>query len=153
MDEPRTFEQDAACGPVHARPAKLSYLEHGRPPDGNDAALLGLEARFQTIAAELRAACVANHGGEPENPATLEQVEAILSRLEPIEQAIMMTEAETVVGLAVKARHAAYVLSDYWDDQIERSDWDRLTVRLLIEAVCHVARVPHPLTTDSGSGV
>jgi hypothetical protein len=42
------------------------------------------------------------------------QVEAILARLDPIERAIMATPARTIAGLGVKARHAAYVTSQYW---------------------------------------
>jgi hypothetical protein len=54
----------------------------------------------------------------------LEQLEAALARLAPIEQAIMATPAQTVVGLGVKARHAAYVLSEYWAQPLEKADWD-----------------------------
>jgi hypothetical protein len=72
----------------------------------------------------------------------LERLEAALARLEPIERAIMATPAQTVVGLGVKARHAAYVISEYWVDPLEKVDWDRRAVRLLIEAVCVVAGQP-----------
>jgi hypothetical protein len=70
------------------------------------------------------------------------QVEAILARLYPIEQAIMATPAHTIVGLGVKARHAAYVMSQYWEKPIDQIDWEARAVRLLIEAVCDVARTP-----------
>jgi hypothetical protein len=72
----------------------------------------------------------------------LKHIEAALARLEPIERAILATPAETVVGLGVKARHAAYVISEYWAEPLEKSDWDRRAVRLLIEAVCVVAGQP-----------
>jgi hypothetical protein len=72
----------------------------------------------------------------------LEQLEAALARLEPIERAIMATPAQTVVGLGVKARHAAYVISEHWAEPLEKADWDRRAVRLLIEAVCVLAGRP-----------
>jgi hypothetical protein len=72
----------------------------------------------------------------------LKHIEAALARLEPIERAIMATPAQTVVGLGVKARHAAYVISEYWAEPLEKADWDRRAVRLLIEAVCVVAGQP-----------
>jgi hypothetical protein len=79
------------------------------------------------------------------NPeARTKQVEAILARLYPVEQAIMQTPARTITGLAVKARHAAYVVSQYWEVPIDRIDWDARAARFLIEAVCNVARVPLP---------
>jgi hypothetical protein len=72
------------------------------------------------------------------------QAEAILARLYPIEQAIIQTRARSIAGLGVKARHAAYVLSQYWEAPIDRIDWDARSIRLLIEAVCQVARIPLP---------
>jgi hypothetical protein len=57
----------------------------------------------------------------------------------------MATPARTIVGLGVKARHAAYVMSQYWEEQVDQIDWEAKAVRLLIEAVCEVGRVPLPL--------
>ena len=51
--------------------------------------------------------------------------------------------ARTIAGLGVKARHAAYVTSQYWNEPIDKIDWDARAVRLLIEAVCDSA--PRPL--------
>jgi hypothetical protein len=68
-----------------------------------------------------------------------QRIESILARLYPIEQAIMRTPACTIAALGVKARHAAYVLSQYWEAPIDRIDWDARAVRLPIEAVCDVA--------------
>jgi len=83
----------------------------------------------------------------------LQQLEAALARLEPVERAIMATPAETVVGLGVKARHVAYVISEYWAEPLEKADWDRRAVRLLIEAVCVAAGRPlaigEPANDDS----
>jgi hypothetical protein len=70
-----------------------------------------------------------------------ERTEAILALLDPIERAIMATPAATVVGLGVKARHAAHVLSHYWIDSTDALDWDVRAVRLLIESTCSVAGV------------
>jgi hypothetical protein len=68
-------------------------------------------------------------------------LEAILATLFPIELAIMQTRAQTITGLAVKARHAAYVMSQHWEAPLDQIDWDARTVRLLIEAVCETADV------------
>jgi hypothetical protein len=125
-----------------------------------DAALLVLESQFNTLAAELVAAQRAwgelvicpdrrrprdvrtgvDFGADYE--AGTSKVEAILARLDPIERAIMATPARTVAGLGVKARHAAYVTSQYWSEPIDKIDWEARAVRFLIEAVCNVARAP-----------
>jgi hypothetical protein len=81
----------------------------------------------------------AGDGADGPTAERLKHIEAALARLEPIERAIMATPAQTVVGLGVKARHAAYVISEYWAEPLEKADWDRRAVRLLIEAVCVVA--------------
>jgi hypothetical protein len=62
----------------------------------------------------------------------------------------MATPACTIAGLGVKARHAAYVMSQYWEEPISQIDWEAQAVRLLIEAVCDVARTPLPFRTVSG---
>jgi len=103
----------------------------------DDLDLLALGRQFEEIAANVH---------ELHNPASpndhLELVEAMLGRLEPIERAIMATPARTVAGLGVKARHAAYVMSEYWNAPIDQIDWDARAVRFLIEAVCDVACMP-----------
>ena len=106
----------------------------------SDAALLALEKQFNALAAEPSASTC--HRGEVGREAFTKEVEAILARLDPIERAIMETPACTIAGLGVKARHAAYVLSQYWEAPIDRIDWDARAVRLLIEAVCDVAHTP-----------
>jgi hypothetical protein len=134
----------------------------------NDAALLALEKRFNALAAELatvqRANCepgvspgLRSFDREVEHlreevgcEALTRQLEAILARLYPIEQAIMQTPACTIAGLGVKARHAAYVMSQYWEAPIDRIDWDARTIRLLIEAVCDFARTPLPFRNERG---
>jgi hypothetical protein len=130
---------------------------------GDDAGLLALEAQLDDLVAQLFAAQEAN--GEliarsdqlsafPENAtdggaedasvreAEAKRVEAILARLYPIERAIMAAPAYSIVGLGVKARHAAYVMSQYWEEPTDKIDWEAQAVRLLIEAVCDVARTP-----------
>jgi hypothetical protein len=76
------------------------------------------------------------------------EVGAILARLDSIERAIMAAPARTIAGLGVKARHAAYVTSQYWSEPIAKIDWQARAARLLIEAVCNVAHAP-PLFNDA----
>jgi hypothetical protein len=130
-----------------------------------DAALIALERQFNVISAELLdlqqlcsdPRCHRSAERSPE-PLLVEacvqkqtgQMEAILTRLDPIERAIMATPARTIAGLGVKARHAAYVTSQYWSAPIDKIDWDAQAVRLLIEAVCDIANVPLPLHDVDG---
>ncbi len=129
---------------------------------GDDGDLLALEAQLDDLVAQLLAAQKVN--GEPiassdQFPAVLDSagggtesvsvseaeakhVEAILARLYPIERAIMAAPAYTIIGLGVKARHAAYVMSQYWEEPTDEIDWESQIIRLLIEAVCDVARTP-----------
>jgi hypothetical protein len=137
------------------------------PPTDDDSGLLTLELQLDDLVSELLAARKANRelttssdqralvsdklqsGAQSisDHEARTKQVEAILARLYPIEQAIMATPAHTITGLGVKARHAAYVISQYWEEPLDRIDWDARAVRLLIEAVCKVARTPLALRT------
>ncbi|MGC2776399.1 MAG: hypothetical protein WA418_12295 [Bradyrhizobium sp.] len=125
------------------------------PPTDDDAGLLALEAQFNELAAELVASQNVSdatglesglpvHGSEGGQDVKMRKVEAILARLDPIERAIMATPARTIAGLGVKARHAAYVMSHYWEAPIDRIDWDARAVRLLIEAVCDFTHTPLP---------
>jgi hypothetical protein len=104
----------------------------------DDSALLALGKQFEEIADEVQKL----HNSASTVP--LELIEATLGRLEPIEAAIMAAPARIIAGLGVKARHAAYVLSEYWNRPIDRIDWDARAVRLLIEAVCKSAGTPLP---------
>jgi hypothetical protein len=136
-----------------------------------DAELIALERQFNAISAELLTLqqlcsdplrqCSAERLPDPaparayaqkqtHNEVVTEQMEAILTRLDPIERAIMAAPARTIAGLGVKARHAAYVTSHYWSAPIDKIDWDARAVRLLIEAVCVLARTPLPFRTVSG---
>jgi hypothetical protein len=103
----------------------------------NDAALLSLEKKLVAIAGELNHNV--NRCEQLLDEARTKDDENALSRLAPIERAIMETPAYTIAGLGVKARHAAHVLSEYWEVPIDQIDWEARTVRLLIEAICEVA--------------
>jgi hypothetical protein len=105
----------------------------------NDSALIALGKQFEEIAGRVQKL---QNSASPDDH--LEQLEAMLGRLEPVERAVMEMPARTVAGLGVKARHAAYVMSEYWNAPIDRIDWDARAVRLLIEAVCEAAAVPLP---------
>lgn len=124
-----------------------------------DKALLAYAASFESLAAELVAAQMTNAGLEQmslvqnsletdagnhcERDRT-KQIEEILARLSPVEMAIMTTPACTSVGLGVKARHVAHVLSEYWDVPLDHLDWEAQAVRLLVEAVCGFSGAPMP---------
>ena len=116
-----------------------SSLDLQREGTNDDSDLIALGKQFEAIAANVRNVC---NSASPDDH--LELLETTLGRLEPIELAIMTTPARTVSGLGVKARHAAYVLAEYWDVPIDRIDWDARAVRLLIEAVCEKAGVSLP---------
>jgi hypothetical protein len=118
---------------------------------GEDGALLALEAELDDLVSQLIAAQEADQLPDSARSGTenvsikeaqAKRVEAILARLYPIERAIMAAPACTIVGLGVKARHAAYVMSQYWEEPGGKIDWEAQVVRLLIEAVCDVAQTP-----------
>jgi hypothetical protein len=133
----------------------------GTPDEFVDAVLITLEQRFNTLFAELSALeQLCNHlkpcdfrdgpsqatsmetcaPGHSHDEVVTGQIEAILVRLDPIERAIMAAPALSITGLGVKARHAAFVVSHYWSAPIDKINWDARAVRLLIEAVCNVAK-------------
>jgi len=134
-------------------------------PANDDSALLTLERQFNEVAADLFAvqrvrdelvACSVSRSSEsrsellrPEysEEVRTRQVETILARLAPIERALMASPARTIAGLGVKARHAAYVMSQYREEPVDQIDWEAKAVRLLIEAVCEVAHMPLPFRT------
>lgn len=130
------------------------------PSQDDDADLLTLEEQFDELVRELLAAqptgielatCLhqqsLSHDFELEGidaDTRMKQAEAVLARLYPIERAIMKTRAHTIAGLGVKARHAAYVMSHYWEEPIDKIDWEAQAMRQLIEAVCDFAHTPLP---------
>jgi hypothetical protein len=137
--------------------AGATVKRRGAPPTPSapDTILVALGDKFDALSAELAALQKDKGGATPPHAAALdgrlngdteihpsaERIEAILALLDPIERAIMATPAVTVVGLGVKARHAAHVLSHYWIDATDTLDWDARAVRLLIESTCAVAGV------------
>ncbi|WP_316162419.1 hypothetical protein [Bradyrhizobium sp. SZCCHNRI20481] len=129
----------------------------------DDFRLIQLDTKFRTLLSEVCAlqrendreiddlAQLALARISSDDDATLTRAaESVLCRLEPIEREIMATPARTIVGLGIKAWHAAYVVSEHWDAPIEHIDWDARAIRLLIEAVCEVAgvRLPFPNLAD-----
>jgi hypothetical protein len=124
---------------------------------GADAELAALGQEFEALSAKLAELVVLQRqevvalnrvvqrserlNGEGMISPSVERIEALLKLLEPIERAIIAMPAVSVVGLGVKARHAAHVLSHYWTDSPERLDWDAQAVRRLIESTCTVAGV------------
>lgn len=127
-----------------------------------DAELLDLERQFNVLTADLlnlqridddpasgpvpgsSSRTIDRLGVRDGDSGRTKEAESILERLYPIERAIMETRARTIAGLGVKARHAAHVISQYWDVPIDKIDWDAQTIRLLIEAVCDFAPKPMP---------
>ena len=104
-----------------------------------DAHLLKLESQFIALIAEL--------DGQVGEPAPTDHFvamreEALLARLDPIERAIMGSPAQTITGLSVKARDLPRVLSEYSKGPIDQTGWEGRAVRVLVEAICEVARVP-----------
>lgn len=94
-----------------------------------DAGLVALGLKFDALSSELEAlqkeqvdsrSAVVPRGDRLEGAPTIspldQRIEAVLTLLYPIERAIMATPAITIVGLGVKARHAAQVLSHYWTE-------------------------------------
>ncbi|WP_315751879.1 MULTISPECIES: hypothetical protein [unclassified Bradyrhizobium] len=140
-------------------------------PPYADATLMVLERQFEAISAELlaleetggaRTRCLddslhaheepenkAYNGDNTYNEALTLQIEMILTRLDPIEQAIMQTQPSTIAGLGVKARHAAHVMSHYWECPVDQLDCDARVVRLLVEAVCNIAGTPLPIRSSN----
>jgi hypothetical protein len=162
-------ERTSAISPTSGCSPETSSVT-ASPAD--DSPLLALEKQFNAISAELLAverqcrdqkryqgpaarppeqSLIESRVGEHTyDEVVTRQIESVLARLQPIERAIMQTPACTIAGLGVKARHAAYVMSQYWEAPIDRIDWDAQAVRLLIEAVCNFARTPLPFRNVRG---
>src|ERR1700704_3193001 len=85
------------------------------PSQDDDAGLLALEERFDGHVRELLAT----------QPTGIELATCLH------EQAIMQTRARTIAGLGVKARHAAYVMSHYWEEPIDKINWEAQAMIIL----------------------
>jgi hypothetical protein len=102
-----------------------------------DAKLLVLGRQFDAALAELSSLRMRDADA-------IGDVEAFLARMEPIERAILAIPAGSMAGVAVKARVAAHVVSNYWDVPSDRLDMDARAFRNLVEAVCTVAGASLP---------
>ena len=129
-----TSDREAGVGSQSSTASTVGFRAEATD---NDSALLALGKQFEEIAAEIQKLY-----NSASSDGHLERIEATLGRLESIETAIMAMPARTIMGLGVKARHAAHVMSEYWNGPIDRIDWDARAVRLLIEAVCESAGAP-----------
>ncbi|WP_316159293.1 hypothetical protein [Bradyrhizobium sp. SZCCHNRI3042] len=129
--------------PNNASRRSTSDLAKNRKTPDDDLGLLVLGKQLEEALAEIRALY------DPASPDDLDRIETMLAELAPIEQAIMGTPARTIAGLGVKARYAAYVVSEYWNAPIDQIDWDARAVRSLIEAVCDVSSIPYSFESNS----
>jgi hypothetical protein len=155
---------------VETSPSQLSDSPL-RPQPEADSPLLALELQFDALSAQLHALESTRRDRKRSQPAAAEseqsqgnthldeqfsdeaatcRIEEVLAHLYPIEQAIVQTRACTIAGLGVKARHAAHVMSEYWEGDLDQIDWDAKAIRGLIEAVCDIAGKPLRLH-NSGS--
>jgi hypothetical protein len=80
--------------------------------------------------------------------ADVDRIEAFLAGMEPIERAILTIPADGIAGVAVKARVAAHVVSNYWDVPLDQLDLDARAFRHLVEAVCNIAGTSLPFPSD-----
>jgi hypothetical protein len=125
---------NAGKAPRPSLPAPVDFQVEATDDDSD---LVALGEQFQDAITRIRALY------DPASPDDhIDLIESMMVSLEPIEQAIMATPARTIAGLAVKARHAAHVISEHWDAPIDQTDWDARAVRFLIEAVCDLAHTP-----------
>jgi hypothetical protein len=136
--------QGRNCTGKTSRPLPAELVDLRMEATDDDSNLIALGKQFDEAVTRLRRLY------DPASPnGHLELIESMLVGLEPIEKAIMAIPARTIAGLGVKARHAAYVISEHWDAPIDKIDWDARAVRSLVEAVCDVACVS--LSSDSDS--
>jgi hypothetical protein len=108
-----------------------------------DAELLALGRQFDAALTKLLSLQV-------RDAVSVDRIEAFLARMEPIERAILTIPADSLAGVAVKARVAAHVVSNYWDVPLDQLDLDARAFRLLVEAVCNVAGALLPFPSDPG---
>ena len=107
----------------------------------DDAELLALGRQFDAALTKLLSLQMCDTGA-------VDRIEAFLAGMEPIERAILTIPADGIAGVAVKARVAAYVVSNYWDVPLDQLDLDARAFRLLVEAVCNVAGTSLPFPSD-----
>ncbi len=110
----------------------------------DDVELLSLGRQFDAALAKLLSL-------QRRDPDAIGPIDAFLAHMEPIERAILAMPADSMEGVAVKARVAAHVISNYWDVPLDRLDLDARAFRHLVEAVCSVAGVSLPFQSDAGT--
>ena len=110
-------------------------------PRRDDAELLALGRQFDVALTKLLSL-------QLRDVAAVDQIEEFLAGMEPIERAILTIPADGIAGVAVKARVAAHVVSNYWDVPLDQLDLDARAFRLLVEAVCNVAGTSLPFPSD-----
>jgi hypothetical protein len=110
-----------------------------------DAELRALGQKFDAAVRRL-ASLEMNHA------APISRIEGFLASMESLERAILATPAKSIAGIAVKARVAAHIVSNYWDVPLDRLDLDARAFRHLVESVCSAAEVSLPFPSDSASG-
>jgi hypothetical protein len=120
---------------------KASQAERRRR---DDAELLALGRQFDAALAKLFSLQMCDADA-------VDRIEAFLARIEPIERAILKIPADSIAGVAVKARVAAHVVSSYWDVPLNQLDLDARAFRILVEAVCNVAGASLPFRSDRGT--
>jgi hypothetical protein len=62
-----------------------------------------------------------------------------MERIDPIATAIMAIPATTWAGVLVKAQLAKFAADDFWRLSEDDTDWDKLTVRKLVDALIDMA--------------
>lgn len=152
----------AGNGAIGRTPAYFGRSDLDDAADADDLDSSRIDAGFNCLVAELVAAQNANdpraiypdarplardnvqadYESDIEQEDRTKKAEDVLARLYPVEQAILATPARAIAGLGVKARHAAYVMSQYWEGPIDQIHWDARTIRLLIESVYDFAGTP-----------
>src|SRR5664279_3551479 len=129
------------------RPSLPEPVDFRLEATDDDSDLIELGKKFENAITRIRALY------DPASPDDdLNLIESMLVSLEPVEQAIMAIPARTIAGLGVKARHAAHAMSEHWDAPIGQMDWDARAVRILIEAVCNLARTPLSFESNPKEG-
>lgn len=111
----------------------------------DDAELLALGRQFDAALAKLLSL-------QMRDADAVDRIEAFLAGMEPIERAILTIPADSIAGVAVKARVAAHVVSNYWDVPLDQLDLDARAFRLVVEAVCNVAGASVPIGSGHGPG-
>jgi hypothetical protein len=113
----------AAAAPVMLPALAVPALAADHP----DAELIALANELQKVWPEYRDASRTWYPSE---------FKALDVRHDALARKIMATPAHTVAGLRAKAMVAIHGAPEFWDKPYDDADWDHLTVRSLIEAVC-----------------